>query len=118
MSVLVVEWIQYFPPKEVAPVRFRPRTLLRAFDGGGEARLLAVRRVALDDTALRRFINRFVGGREKHLRTGDILGGERLRERLGRVVECDLAAQIEDMLPRGGAYRFLCGTGDSHKNRL
>ena len=80
----------------------------RAFDGGGETSLLTVCRVAFDDTALAGFIYRGIRRREELLGTFNIFGGERLGERLSRIMQSALAAQIKHMLPSRGADSLLC----------
>lgn len=82
--------------------------LLRAGDGCRKARLLTVGGVGLDDPALLRLVDCLVSGREKLLRSGDILLGECLGEELGRVPKGVLAAQVKDVLTRRGAHCLLC----------
>ena len=109
-KALVVEWIQYLPPKETVAVRFRPRALLglRAFEGEGEAGFFVGGRVLLDDAALHRLIYRLIGRGEEFLRSRDILFRECGQERLRRAGERLLAADIEDAFLRRCADRFLC----------
>ena len=92
-----------------------PKNLcLRALNSASESRFLAVCGIALYDAALCRFVYRLKSGREKLLGCRDILRGKSFHERLSRVGERILAAQIEHVLPCGGTDRFLCGTGDCH----
>ncbi len=121
MFVLVVERIQYFPPKEVVTVRFRPRTLrlrLGALDRRRKSRFLSISSICLDDATLFRFIDCLIGHGEEFFGPGDILGVKCLHKRLRGVTERVHAAQVEHALPAGRADCFLCRAGDCHKVRL
>lgn len=52
------------------------RLCLCALDSESEARLLVSRRILLNDSALHRFVYRFISRREKSLCSGDILLGK------------------------------------------
>ena len=79
-----------------------------AFDSGGETGLFARSSVDFNNAGLAGLVYCFIRHGEQFLGAGNIFGGERLHKRLRHVLKCVLAAQVEDMLLRRGAYRFLC----------
>ncbi len=85
-----------------------------AFEGECETGLLVGGGVLLNDAAFHCLINCFVCRREELHRSCDIFRSERLRKRFGRIGESVAAAQVEDALPRRGAYHLLCRTGNCH----
>ena len=94
------------------------RLRFRSLNRHSKTRLLAVGGIVFDDATLGGLVDRFISRREQFFGTGDILRSESLRERLSRIMEHVLAAQVEHVLLRRRADRFLCGTGDSHMSPI
>jgi len=85
-------------------------SLLRAdrLERGGEARFLACGGIGFNETSLVRLVDSLVGGWEERFGLLGVLGGNRLSERLGCLVEVILATQVIHALPCRRANRLFC----------